>query len=163
MSGLIKKAFGSTRPKDIFLDLMTFDRLLTKPVIHIIYWAGLSLIALGIFGVVGGAVGIAIREEAPWGWFLAFPFLIGGALFILAAALLWRSFCEFYVAVFRIADDLRFLRITAEQGVSSAPAPRTETRPEPVAPMVDPAVETVRADDVLEKPFYNPRTLTEQG
>ena len=31
-------------------------------------------------------------------------------------ALLWRSFCEFYVALFRISDDLRAMRAAMERG-----------------------------------------------
>jgi hypothetical protein len=27
---------------------------------------------------------------------------------------LWRSFCEFYVAIFRISDDLRAMRETVD-------------------------------------------------
>lgn len=149
--GVIKKAFGSTKPKDIVVDLMTFDRLLTKPVIHIIYWAGLALVALGLFAVVGGTVGIAMREEMPWGIFLAVPFLIGGLLFLVAALLLWRSFCEFYVAIFRIADDLRALRAVTE-GVKPVVA-EPAANPVFTAPVEAPAAETVEGD-VLENPFF---------
>jgi hypothetical protein len=38
-----------------------------------------------------------------------------------AMALLWRGFCEFYVAIFRISEDLRALR---EQDASGQPVPR---------------------------------------
>jgi hypothetical protein len=34
-----------------------------------------------------------------------------GALVVLALALLWRAACEFFVAVFRISDDLHALRM----------------------------------------------------
>lgn len=150
--GVIKKAFGSTRPKDIVVDLMTFDRLLTKPVIHLIYWAGLALIALGLFAVVGGTVGIAMKEDMPWGIFLAIPFLIGGLLFLTAALLLWRSFCEFYVAIFRIADDLRALRAVTE---GAAPVAEPVANTVFTAPSQTPAGETV-SDDILENPFFVP-------
>lgn len=164
MNRVINKAFGKSKPRDLFLDLLTFDRLMTRPVIHIIYWAGLALITLAMFGVVGGAAGIAIREETPWGFFLALPFLVGGSLFILAALLLWRSFCEFYVAIFRIAEDLRFLRVTTEQAAQARGVP-TDTHPasewsEPAtAPVADtPAKESATqpsSEDVLESPFYS--------
>ncbi|UDF03966.1 DUF4282 domain-containing protein [Asticcacaulis sp. AND118] len=150
---MIKKAFGSTRPKDIVVDLMTFDRLLTKPVIHLIYWAGLALIALGLFAVLGGTVGIAMREEMPWGIFLAIPFLIGGLLFLVAAMLLWRSFCEFYVAIFRIADDLRALRAVSE---GALPVAEPAASPVFTAPTETPAAETVDSNDILENPFFVP-------
>ncbi|WKL57781.1 DUF4282 domain-containing protein [Asticcacaulis sp. ZE23SCel15] len=159
MKRLIKQVFGSTSPGDIFFDLITFDRLITRPVIHLIYWAGLSLLLLSAFGVLGATVGIAMREEAPWGWFLAVPFLIGGLLFVFAGILLWRSFCEFYVAIFRIADDLRFLRKEAETASRQAPvAPAPEPRPtlDPQAPidMGDPK-------DVMDSPFTNVRPAKE--
>lgn len=164
MNRVINKAFGKSKPRDLFLDLLTFDRLMTRPVIHIIYWAGLALITLAMFGVVGGAAGIAIREETPWGFFLALPFLVGGSLFILAALLLWRSFCEFYVAIFRIAEDLRFLRVTTEQaaqarGMATAPHPADEWSEPVTDPVADtPVTETPASqtsDDVLESPFYS--------
>jgi hypothetical protein len=80
----------------IFWDLLTFERLLTGPVVHVIYWCGLGVIALGGFAVVGAAVGLTI--------------LVAGALVVAGLALLWRAMCEFYIAVFRISDDLHALR-----------------------------------------------------
>ena len=133
------EGFRKTTPGDIFWDLLTFDRLMTGPVIHMIYWAGLALIVLGGFATIGGAVGVAWREEnllAKVG--LALPFLIAGIISLGAGALVWRSFCEFYVAIFRISDDLRFIRGTIERGQPSplttpvAPTP-TETEAPPQA------------------------------
>ena len=95
-------------------DLLTFERLMTSQVIHLIYWAGLALIALGVFGAIGAAVGLAIRDPFPWGVLLAIPVLVGGLLAMGALILLWRSFCEFYVAVFKISDDLAVLRADVE-------------------------------------------------
>lgn len=108
------QAFGQTSPGAILADLLTFDRLMTGPVIHIIYWAGLGLIVLGGFAVVGGAVGLALNEPGWLSWVLAFPTLIIGLLCLGIAALLWRSFCELYVALFQIAADLRAMRAYAE-------------------------------------------------
>jgi hypothetical protein len=98
----------------ILWDLLTFDRLMTSSVIHLIYWAGLALIALGMFGALGAAVGVAIRDPFPWGVLLAIPVLIGGLLVMGALILLWRSFCEFYVAIFKISEDLTVLRQDVE-------------------------------------------------
>ncbi|MDO1558070.1 DUF4282 domain-containing protein [Brevundimonas sp. 2R-24] len=116
--------------KALFWDLLTFDRLMTGPVIHIIYWCGLALLVLGGFSVIGGAVGVALREPGIMSWILAVPVLVAGLLVLLVMGLLWRSFCELYVALFRIADDLRVMRAFVEQdhGVgaarpSAAPAP----------------------------------------
>src|SRR5690606_10581331 len=82
-------------------DLLTFDKLMTNTVVHLIYWAGLAIILLIGFGMVGAAVGIALREATGgnfMGILLAAPLLIGGLVVLGALVLLWRSFCEFYVA-----------------------------------------------------------------
>ena len=93
----------------MFWDMLTFDRLLTGPVVHVIYWCGLGLIILAGFAVVGAAVGLTIRGEGVEK-LIALPALVAGALVVLGLALLWRAVCEFYVAIFRISDDLRALR-----------------------------------------------------
>jgi len=97
-------------PRRFLWDLLTFDRLLTGPVVHLIYWAGLALVVLGGFTVVGGAIGLAVKAGTLLGVALAFPVLVAGLLVLAALALLWRGFCEFYVAIFRISEDLRALR-----------------------------------------------------
>jgi energy-converting hydrogenase Eha subunit E len=107
-----------TRPQGpgaaILWDLLTFDKLMTNQVIHVIYWAGLAMIALGAFGTIGAAVGVAIRDPFPFGLLLAIPVVVGGLLVMAALVLLWRSFCEFYVAIFKISDDLQALRADVE-------------------------------------------------
>jgi hypothetical protein len=119
------------RPKGVgsavLWDLLTFEHLMTNQVIHIIYWAGLALIALGAFGTMGAAVGLVIRDPSLIGLLLAIPVLIGGFLVMGALVLIWRSFCEFYVAIFRISEDLSVLRdsVDAERKRSgAAPPPR---------------------------------------
>jgi hypothetical protein len=106
------------RPKGtgsaVLWDLLTFEHLMTSQVIHIIYWAGLALIALGAFGTIGAAAGVAIRDPFPFGLLLAIPVVIGGLLVMGALVLLWRSFCEFYVAIFKISEDLSVLRADVE-------------------------------------------------
>ncbi len=94
-------------------DLLTFDRLMTGPVIHLIYWSGLGLIVLMAFMVVGTAAGVALREGSLAGALLAIPVVVAGFLMLTALVLIWRGFCELYVAVFRIAEDLREIRLTA--------------------------------------------------
>lgn len=103
---------ASTR--GLLWDLLTFDRLITGPVIHLIYWAGLGVIVLFGFGVVGGAIGLAIREANLTGALLALPVMVAGLLIAAGLALLWRAICEFYVAIFRISDDLHALRLSDE-------------------------------------------------
>ena len=107
-----------TRPQGpgvaLLWDLITFERLMTNQVIHLIYWAGLAIIALGAFGTIGAAVGVAIRDPFPFGILLAIPVIVGGLLVMAALILLWRSFCEFYVAIFKISEDLSVLRADVE-------------------------------------------------
>ena len=95
-------------------DLLTFDRLLTGPMVHLIYWAGLGVIALFAFGIVGGAIGLAVRESNLMSVLLAIPVMVAGLLIAAGLALLWRAICEFYVAIFRISDDLHALRLSDE-------------------------------------------------
>jgi hypothetical protein len=104
-------------------DLLTFERLMTNAVIHLVYWAGLGVILLVGFGSLGAAVGVAIRDPLPWGILLAIPVLIAGLLVTGVLVLLWRSFCEFYVAIFRISEDLAVLRadIEAERKRTAGP------------------------------------------
>jgi hypothetical protein len=108
----------TTKSKSALLwDLLTFDRLVTGPVIHLIYWAG-----LGVISLVGAAVGVALRETSILGKLLALPVAVAGLLVAAALVLLWRAFCEFYVAIFRISDDLRALRQQTEaERVSARP------------------------------------------
>jgi len=91
-------------------DLLTFEKLMTNEVIHLIYWAGLGLIAIAVFGSIGAAVGVAIRDPFPLGILMAVPVAVIGLLVMAALLLIWRAMCEFYVAVFRISEDLRALR-----------------------------------------------------
>jgi hypothetical protein len=123
---------------DLFWDILTFDRLMTGPVIHIIYWAGLLILVLGAFAAIGAAVGAAWHEEGINKVLLAAPMIVAGILFLIAGTLIWRAFCEFYVAVFRISDDLRAMRAQMERGVplteavsapkAAEPAPRAAKR-----------------------------------
>ena len=115
-------------------DLLTFERMLTGPVIHLVYWAGLGVIVVAAFGVVGASLGVAIRAITECSWetiLIVIPGLVGGLLIVAAGGLLWRAFCEFYVVIFRIGDDLSALRraAEAEQGPAARPAqpPRFQT------------------------------------
>lgn len=106
-------------------DLLTFDKLMTNAVVHLIYWAGLALIVLMGFGMIGAAVGVALREVTGgnfMGVLLAIPLLIGGLIVLGALVLLWRSFCEFYVAIFKISEDLAALREQAAADPAKARA-----------------------------------------
>ena len=106
------------RPKGagaaLIWDLLTFEKLVTNTVVHLIYWAGLGVIAVGVFGFIGAAVGVAVRDPFPWGVLMAVPVVVVGLLVMAALLLLWRSFCEFYVAIFKISEDLSALRADME-------------------------------------------------
>lgn len=94
-------------------DPLTFERLITGTLTHLVYWAGLGIIGIMAFGVLGASVGVAIREGG-WGILLAVGVLGVGMLGVFIAVLLWRAFCEFYVAIFKISEDLHVLRQDVE-------------------------------------------------
>lgn len=112
-------------------DLLTFDRLISGPLIHLIYWAGLGVIVLGAFGAIGAAIGVALNDDNLIGKLLALPVTVAGVLVLVALALLWRSFCEFYVAIFRISEDLRALR---QSNDANQAAPRAAGAAAPSTP-----------------------------
>ncbi len=110
---------------------LTFDRMVAGQVILLIYWAGLGIIALIGFSVVGAGVGLAMREDGLSGWLLGGPLLVAGVLVVVALTLLWRAVCEFYIAIFRISDDLRALRrnddaLFAARSEQRTPPPPTQ-------------------------------------
>jgi len=99
-------------------NILTFETMITGPVIHLVYWAGLGVILLAAFGVIGASLGVGIRAISEKSWetlLVVIPGLVGGLLIVLAGGLLWRAFCEFYVVIFRIGDDLGALRRAAEE------------------------------------------------
>ncbi len=112
------------------MELLTFERMLTGPITHLVYWAGLALISLIAFGSVGAAVGLWIRSGWGEGLLLAVPTIVVGLLVAGALALIWRSACEFFVAVFSIADDLRAIREETQAQAAAAPPPQTPFDPD---------------------------------
>jgi hypothetical protein len=117
----------SSRASAFIWDMLTFDRLLTGPITHLIYWAGMAIIAIIGMGIAGGAVGLVIRDLSLVGLALAVPVFVVGILVTAALAMIWRGACEFYLAVFRIADDLRALRLSQDA------ADRAQNPPIPLA------------------------------
>ncbi len=100
-----------------FWSLLSFDRLITGQVIHLVYWAGLSVIVVAAFSVIGASIGVAWRDAAEGNFtsiLLAIPVLVVGLLVVGGMGLIWRACCEFFVAIFRISDDLAALRRVAE-------------------------------------------------
>jgi hypothetical protein len=96
-----------------FRDILVLDRLITGPIVNLMYWAGLGVILLSGFGGIGAVIGVAIGE-GPMGWLLTLPTLAFGVLLMVILVGIWRAFCEFYLVVFRISDDLRSLRLVEE-------------------------------------------------
>jgi hypothetical protein len=95
-------------------EILTFDTMITGPVIHLVYWAGLGVIVIGAFSVVGAAIGVAFRDPSITSILLAIVVLVVGLLVVGGMGIVWRAFCEFYVVIFRISDDLSALRRSAE-------------------------------------------------
>jgi hypothetical protein len=102
------------RRPDRVWSILTFERLVTGQVIHLVYWAGLGVIVVAAFSVVGASIGVFLREGSWAAALLAIPALVVGLLVVAAAGLVWRAMCEFYVAIFRIGDDLAALRRSQE-------------------------------------------------
>jgi hypothetical protein len=109
-------------------ELLTFERMITGPVIHIVYWAGLGVIVIAAFSVVGASIGVALRDPTLASILLAVVMLVIGLLSVVTMGIIWRAFCEFYVAIFRISDDLAALRRAAETDAAPrAPPPAPPT------------------------------------
>jgi Domain of unknown function (DUF4282) len=104
-------------------EILTFDRLITGPVLHLVYWAGLGVIVIAAFSVVGASIGVAWREGSWAAILLAVPVLVVGLLIVGALGLIWRAFCEFYVTIFRISDDLAALRRASEEQANRTGSP----------------------------------------
>lgn len=137
MNRIIRQVFGTTRPGDIFGDILTFDRMPVRPVIHIVYWAGLGLFFITGLGMAGVSIGSALHDRDMMAWFLAFGVTIAGWLGLLIGVLAWRAFCQFFMAIMNIADDLRYLRQFQER---LSPDPTLVPTPLPVAqPVSQPA------------------------
>jgi Domain of unknown function (DUF4282) len=133
--------------------LLTFDHMIAGQVVLLIYWAGLGVIALIGFSVVGAGVGLAMREDGPSGLLLGVPVLVGGLLVVVALTLLWRAICEFYIAVFRISDDLRALRRNDDALFAARNAPLAA---QPVSPPASPPASPMSAP--MQQPSLQPAT-----
>jgi hypothetical protein len=163
MKRVMRQVFGSTRPKDIWLDLWTFDRLNAQALVHIVYWAGLSLLLIAAFGVAGVAVGNALADGSVWGFVLALPMVVIGWLGVIIGIILWRVLCEFILSVMGIAEDLRVLRQYQERLAPMEPqapaSPPTSVEPSLADAFTpEPAPAAAPEDgNILEDPFFRPR------
>ena len=116
------------RRRGVVFDLLAFDRLLTGPLIHLIYWGGLGLVLLSGFGFVGAAVGLALRNLNMEALLLAIPAVVAALLIMGVVALLWRAACEFFLAVFSIAEDLHALRAESVASAKGSAVPPPNVR-----------------------------------
>ena len=116
-----RSASRPDRPNSVLWKLLTLEQLMTGSLVHLVYWFGLGVIALGGFGAIGASVGVALREGPLMGLLAAIPVAVAGLLVIAALAIVWRSFCEFYVVILQIGEDLRVLRRSAEAEGGAAP------------------------------------------
>ena len=111
---------GSDSSRGVFSwNILTFDRMVAGEIILLVYWAGLGVIALIGFSMVGAGVGLALHGGGLAGWLLGAPVMLGGVLAVVALTLLWRATCEFYIAIFRISDDLHAIRRSAERDATT--------------------------------------------
>jgi hypothetical protein len=166
MKRTIRQVFGTTRPRDIWLNLFTFDQLLTRPIIHIVYWCGLGLLFIFALGWLGIMVGTGIKDASIMGWLLSFGLMVVGFLGFMIAVLAWRSVCELYMAVMNIAEDLRYLRQFQEKltpatfALPATPAFAADRPAEPapdMAAVAEPEASVKPKDNILEDPFFRPR------
>ena len=111
---LPRKTARSGQLEQVLWRLLTLERLMTSSIAVLVYWIGLGIIALLGFAAIGATLGMALREPDIQGVVLAIPVLVAGFLVVCALAILWRSFCELYVVVIHIGDDLSALRRAAE-------------------------------------------------
>eukprot|EP01042_Synura_sphagnicola_P033608 gene33608-43147_t len=164
MNRVIRQVFGTTRPGDLWGDLLTFDRLITKPVVHIVYWFGLGLLSIFGLGWTGIMIGTGLKDASVMGWLLSFGLSVIGWLGVMLAILVWRSFCEFYMAVMNIADDLRHLRLYQDKltmpaapvaaAVPVAAAAEPEVAAGEAALAASSEAEPKREGNIIDDPFF---------
>lgn len=152
-----RKADGHGQRHALFWDVLTLDKLMTGSLVHLVYWFGLGVIALGGFGAIGASVGVALREGAVMGWLAAIPVFVAGLLVVGALGILWRSFCEFYVVVIQIGEDLRVLRRSVETQATTLQTPAVGA---PAAITADTSAPSDEAEDAAPAPRRTRRAPT---
>ena len=88
---------------------LSFDKMMTGSIIKVIYYIGLVLIPLGLLFTGGAAL---FNGQAGGG---LLTILIG----IPIAVLLLRVYCEIFMVMFRISDNLTALRKLKETEVET--------------------------------------------
>lgn len=85
---------------------LSFDKLIGSKLITLLYYLGLIGIALGLLG--GVFTGLGMMGYSFFGGVgTIIMALIGSAL----GLLFWRFVCELYLLLFRMADDVRDIKL----------------------------------------------------
>ncbi len=87
--------------------LLSFDKLIGMKLITILYYLGLIGIALGLIAGVLSGLGTMVSFSFFGGIGLVIGSVIGAAI----GLLFWRFICELYLLFFRMADDLREIKL----------------------------------------------------
>ncbi|MEM9234580.1 MAG: DUF4282 domain-containing protein [Pseudomonadota bacterium] len=102
---------------DIAARFMSFDKMMGKSLVQIVYFIGLAVIAVGtVLSMLGALGGIGSNALAALGGVFIAP-LLG-----LLSAVFWRFVCEIYMVLFKISDDLTEIKAMKSGGSPSDPA-----------------------------------------
>lgn len=86
---------------------LSFDKLIGTKLITILYYLGLIGIGLGLIAGVLSGLGTMVSINFLGGIGMIIGSIIGAAL----GLLFWRFMCELYMLLFRMADDLRDIKV----------------------------------------------------
>ncbi|ABI76625.1 conserved hypothetical protein [Hyphomonas neptunium ATCC 15444] len=86
---------------------LKFDKLIGAKLITILYYLGLIGIVLGLIAGVLSGLGTMVSYSFFGGIGLVIASLIGAVV----GLLFWRFVCELYMLLFRMADDLRDIKV----------------------------------------------------
>lgn len=85
-----------------FKDFLTFDRLIAGEIVRILYWLGLVIIVLFVFGSVAGSIDMMGRNA--WLGLAQLVFALGGGALML---IFWRVVCEMYLVFVSMNERLK--------------------------------------------------------
>lgn len=88
-----------------FSDFLNFNKMISGSVIKFLYWLGIAIILLFLFGSIAGSIS-TMGWNAGLGLLQFAVALLGAALGIL----LWRVICEMYLTFLSINDRLGQIR-----------------------------------------------------
>lgn len=84
---------------------LSFDKLIGRQLITILYYLGLIGIALGVIGGVFAGFG-----AMGYSFFGGLGTIVGALIAGVLSVLFWRFMCELYLLLFRMADDVRDIK-----------------------------------------------------